>query len=191
MAAFGIFNVAMKIAICTALCMLVTATLIAQQHEIDSIKQVLPSQTPLEQVQSWNQLSWYYKNSNLDSAILFAKTALTIGERKASKRAIAQSYNSLANAFASKGLFDSALHIHKKSYLLRVELLDSGGMASSLNNQGIAYDELGNYSRALEAYFESLRLYEATSDDPYDVAMVLGNIGIVYKKQKEYTKVLE
>ncbi len=183
--------VAMKIAICTVLGVILSATLIAQQKEIDSIKQVLPTQAPLDQVKSWNDLSWYYKNSDLDSSIYFAMTALSIGVRESSRRAIAQSYNSLANAYGAKGLFDSALNYHERSYQLRMELEDSSGMASSLNNQGIAYDELGNYSKALEVYFQSLRLYESVSDDPYDIAMVLGNIGIVYKKQKEYSKVLE
>ncbi len=185
------FRPAMKIATCTVLGLILSATLIAQQKEIDSIKQVLPSQEPLDQVRSWNELSWYYKNSDLDSSIIFAKTALSIGQREQSKRAIAQSYNSLANTYSAKGLFDSALNFHQRSYVLRREIHDSSGMASSLNNQGIAYDELGNYPKALEVYFESLRLYETVSDDPYDVAMVLGNIGIVYKKQKEYPKVLE
>ena len=181
----------MKIAICTILGLILSVTVFAQQKEIDSIKQVLPEQSPLEQVQSWNELSWYYKNSDLDSAIFFAKTALAIGEREQSEGAIAQSYNSLANAYEAKGLFDSALDFHQQSYAIRVDMQDSSGMASSLNNQGIAYDELGNYSKSLEKYFEALRLYEASSDDPYNVAMVLGNIGIVYKKQKEYGKVLE
>lgn len=184
------FRPAMKIAICTVLGMIMSANVIAQQKEIDSIKQVLPTQEPLDQVKSWNDLSWYYKNSDLDSSIYFAKTALSIGIRENSRRAIAQSYNSLANAYAAKGLFDSALSFHERSYQLRTDMQDSSGMASSLNNQGIAYDELGNYSKALEVYFKSLRLYESVSDDPYDIAMVLGNIGIVYKKQKEYAKVL-
>lgn len=168
-------------------CLLISA----QQKEIDSIKSVLPSQEPLDKVLSLNELSWYYKNSSLDSALYFAREALTIGERQKSKRAISQSYNSLANAFSAKGLFDSALQYHQQCYELKSELEDTSGMASSLNNQGIVYDELGNYSQALEAYFESLRLYKAVSDDPYDIAMVLGNIGIVYKKQKAYEKVLE
>lgn len=181
----------MKIAICTVLSLVLSVTVVAQQKEIDSIKQVLPNQEPLDQVKSWNDLSWYYNNSDIDSAIIFAQNALAIGRSENSNRALAQSFNSLANAYAAKGLFDSALNFHEQSYQLRIGLQDSSGMASSLNNQGIAYDELGNYSQALEVYFEALRLYEVVSDDPYDVAMVLGNIGIVYKKQKEYAKVLE
>ncbi|MEP5613960.1 MAG: DUF2225 domain-containing protein [Cyclobacteriaceae bacterium] len=162
----------------------------AQQKEIDSIKFALPKQEPLDQVKSLNELSWYYKNSNLDSSLLLAKQALAIGQKLESKAATSQSYNSLANVYEAKGLLDSALIFHKNAFALKKELGDSLGMASSLNNQGITYDELGNYPKSLESYFQSLKIYELKSEEPYDIAMVLGNIGIVYKKQKEFEKVL-
>src|SRR5690606_14177263 len=96
-----------------------------------------------------------------------------------------------ANALEAKGNLDSALFYHKTAFDLKKEMNDSLGMAASLNNIGIVYDQLGKFNLSLENYFQSLRIYEAKSDQPFDVAMVLGNIGIVYKKQKEYDKVLE
>ena len=68
---------------------------------------------------------------------------------------------------------------------------DSLKIAQTLNNLGILYDEQGLFSKSLERYFESLRLFENHSDDLFDQAMVLGNIGIVYKKQKAYDQVLQ
>ena len=169
----------------------IVTSLFPQQKEIDSIKQVLLSQSPLEQVASFNELSWYYKNSDIDSSIHFANEALRIGQSIKSKEAISSSYNNLANAYSAKGLFDSALIYNQKAFSLKRKSGDSLGMATLFNNQGIAYDELGNFDKALKAYFSSLRIYEKVSNDPYDIAKVLGNIGIVYKKQKEYEKVLE
>ncbi|MFK7953859.1 MAG: DUF2225 domain-containing protein [Ekhidna sp.] len=163
----------------------------SQQKEIDSIKQILSTQPSLEQVASLNELSWYYKNSNIDSSIHFANEALRIGRSLESKKAISASFNNLANAYSAKGLFDSALIYNQKAFSIKTELGDSLGLATLLNNQGIAYDELGDFDKALKAYFLSLRIYEKVSDDPYDIAKVLGNIGIVYKKQKEFEKVLE
>ncbi|MEQ9402498.1 MAG: sensor histidine kinase [Cyclobacteriaceae bacterium] len=163
----------------------------SQQKEIDSIKTVLPEQVPLDKVKSLNELSWYYKNSDLDSAMLLAQQALEIGIEINSDAAISQSYNSIANAFEAIGHLDSALIYHNKTYKFKEQMQDSLGMASSLNNLGITYDELGNYPKSLESYFQALRIYESKSDDPYNIAMVLGNIGIVYKKQREYAKVIE
>ncbi len=163
----------------------------SQQNIIDSIKQVLPNQSPIEQVASLNELSWYYKNFNLDSSIILASSALKIGREIESQNAQAQSLSSLANAYEAKGKLDSALFFHKQSYDYRITINDSLGMASSLNNQGIVYDQLGNYPSSLQCYFQALKIYENQSDAPYDVAMVLGNIGIVYKKQKEFKSVIE
>ncbi len=180
----------MKVAYTNALLLLACFSY-AQQKEIDSIKQVLRSQEPLEQVKSLNELSWYYKNFDVDSSTILAKKALAIGKELSSPEAISMSLNSVASAFQAKGSFDSALLYHNESYAIKKDIGDSLGMAASKNNMGIAYDEKGDYATALENYFESLRIYEQKTDDPFDIAMVLGNIGIVYKKQKEYNKVLE
>ena len=40
-------------------------------------------------------------------------------------------------------------------------------------------------------YFEALKIYEAYSDEFQKVPMVYVNIGIVYKKQKEYETLVE
>ena len=163
----------------------------AKKKEIDSIKTLLQAQDGAEKAMSLNELSWYYKNSDVDSSIYFAEQALAIGQEIESQESISSAYNNLGSAFSAKGSFDTALLFHQKAFQLITAMGDSLAMANSLNNQGIAYDELGIYDKSLDAYFQSLRIYEAVSTDPFDVAKVLGNIGIVYKKQKEYDKVLE
>ncbi|MEP1034338.1 tetratricopeptide repeat protein [Ekhidna sp.] len=173
------------------LILLITTTALSQNREIDSLKEVLMSQEKLDKIQSLNELSWQYKNFNIDSAIYFGDQALQESLAINSKKGIAASYNSLASALQAKGQLDSALLVHEKSLEIKIQLDDSLGMADSFNNMGIAYDELGKYNLSLTHYFKALRLYESFSDQQFSVAMVLGNIGIVYKKQKEYEKVLE
>ncbi len=171
--------------------LLTTTTTFSQNPEIDSLKKVVETQEDLDKIQSLNELSWQYKNFNIDSAIYFGEKALQVGFTINSKKGIAASYNSLASALQAKGQLDSALSLHKKSLEIKIELEDSLGMADSFNNMGIAYDELGKYNLSLTQYFKALRLYESFPDQQFSVAMVLGNIGIVYKKQKEYAQVLE
>lgn len=163
----------------------------SQQTAIDSIKQLLPFQNPMEKIQSLNELSWHYKNFDLDSSIILAKKALEISENEGSRAAISQSLNSLASCYESRGAFDSALILQQQVLAIKESLNDSLGMASVLNNMGIVYDQVGQNTKSLECYFRALRLYESFSEDPFEVAMVLGNIGIVYKKQNAYKKVLE
>uniref|UniRef100_UPI0032EE60FC ATP-binding protein n=1 Tax=Ekhidna sp. TaxID=2608089 RepID=UPI0032EE60FC len=163
----------------------------SQKAEIDSIKTELLHQKGYEKVASLNELSWYYKNFNVDSALILANQALEISLEIDSKKAIAASYNSLASALEAKGKLDSALILHQRSLSIKKVLNDTLEIANSLNNIGIVYDELGKYNLSLECYFQALKLYETIPDQHFKRAMVLGNIGIVYKKQKEYPKVLE
>lgn len=169
----------------------VFAAAYGQQDKIDSIKTVLQDQSGEEKISSLNELSWYYKNFDVDSAITLAKNGLQISQDLSIMKGISQSLNSLASAFEAKGLLDTALHFHHQALAIKIELKDSFNMANSYNNIGIVYDQLGFFDKSLENYFKALNLYEKHSDDPYNVAMVLGNIGIVYKKEKEYAKVLE
>lgn len=163
----------------------------AAEEAIDSIKVVLPLQEAKEKVKSFNELAWYYKNFDIDSALYFSNQSFLQAETTQNKKAIASAYNSLANTYEALGDLDSAELFHMKGISIKLELKDSLGLASSYNNLGIVYDEMGNFDHSLQQYFLSLELYEQYPDHKYDVAMVLGNIGIVYKKQKSYDKVLE
>lgn len=165
--------------------------MVAQVAEIDSILTLYPNQSGLDRVTSLTELAWYYKNIDLDSAMMFAR----LGQKEAQKTndhfAITSSLNSLANVFEAKSQMDSALDYHGKSLEIEIEYADSLGIASTYNNLGIIYDLQGQYEKSLSYYYQSLEIYETLNLDPYQEAMVLGNIGIVLKKQKQYGKTLE
>lgn len=166
-------------------------SIFGQPSEIDSIKNVLITQTQLDQVRSLNELAWYYRNFDIDSSFYFANKALHIGLKQQSQAAISQSYNSLANNHEAVGNLDSALFLFEKVLEIKTELNDTLGRAGAQNNIGLVYDEQSNYPESLDHYFKSLRLYESLNDQEFNTAMVLGNIGIVYKKQKDYDKSFE
>lgn len=157
---------------------------------IDSLKSLLTHQGGIELVQTINELSWHYKNIDVDSALLYARQGLRFGAAFNSQQAIALSLNSMGNAFEAKGLVDSALYYHNQCLIIKRSYSDTLGIANSLNNIGILYDEMGDYSRSLAHYFEALGYFEELGDLGSQ-AMIFGNIGIVYKKQKVYEDVLQ
>ncbi len=163
----------------------------AALEAIDSIKLILPAQINRDKVNSLNELAWYYRNSNVDSALYFSNQAFYYAQQARDQKAVASAYHALASTHEALGNLDSAEFFHKRGIQIKIVLKDSLGLASSYNNLGIVYDEMGQYDKSLRQYFSSLQLYEQHSDHEYDIAMVLGNIGIVYKKQKAYGKVLE
>ena len=162
-----------------------------QQKEIDSLKFALIAQKGIDRVHSLNELSWYYKNIDIDSAFLFSKQAINEATGINDKKGILSAYNALANVYDGVGMLDSSEYFHKLSLEIALELNDSTNIASSYNNLGIVYDLKGHNEMALEVYFKALTIHESLNTDPYSIAMVLGNIGVVYKKQKQYASTLE
>jgi signal transduction histidine kinase len=157
---------------------------------LDSLLNVSKTQKDLSLINTLNEISWEFKNANMDSAFYYARKALEISQNIQSKKAIAFSYNSLASCFDNIGELDSSLVYHKKSLDIKLEINNNEGVADSYNNIGIVYDLKGDYDASLEYYFKALKIYEA-EQVPFDkVPMVLSNIGIVYKKQKDYSKAL-
>ncbi len=162
----------------------------SQLSEQDSLLAVYKNQKGAELVQSLNDLSWIYKNIDVDSSMLFARMALEESKLLQEDIAKASSYNSIASAYEAKGQLDSSLAYHNKSLTIKLEYSDSTAIGNTLNNLGIVYDEMGQHEKSLTHYFDALKYYESSERDPYKIAMVLGNIGIVLKKQKQYEKVL-
>lgn len=165
--------------------------LFAQQQEIDSIKTALQTQKGPDRVKSLNELSWYYKNIDVDSAFMFSRQSVAEAQKLEDKKVVLSSYTALANVFDGVGKLDSSAYFHNKALQIGLELNDSSNMAASYNNLGIVYDLQGANEKSLEMYFNALAIYEDLKDDPYSIAMVLGNIGIVYKKLKQYENVLK
>lgn len=163
----------------------------AQNKRLDSLIQLSKKEKDTTLVQVLNEISWEYKNSNLDTAFYYAKIALSKALKLDNKKLIAQSFNSIGSVYLSKSDSDSAIYYHQKSLDLKIEIKDSIGIADSYNNLGIIFDEKGDYLKALQNYFKALKIYEEKSTKFDQIPAVLVNIGIVYKKQKEYKKVLE
>lgn len=158
----------------------------------DSLKLILPSQSGAELVQTYSELSWEYKNIDVDSAYYFAQ--LSIDESKkdsnCSPKCQKVALTALANAYEAKGILDSAYIIHEKALQISFQLNDSVGIANTYNNLGILHDLMSQYKASLEQYYSALKIYERLGAYPMKEAMVLGNIGIVYKKMKEYGTVV-
>jgi signal transduction histidine kinase len=162
----------------------------AQRRKIDSLKNLLGKTKDTSRIRILNELSWYYKNINVDTAVNYARKALSLSREGGYKKLMADSYNTLGSARQAADEYDSALLLLQLSIQAKSEIGDSVSTAGVLNNIGIIYDEKGDYDKALDAYFKGLRIAERTGKEAMQ-ANILSNIGVVYKKQKQYDKVLE
>ncbi|MDB5201296.1 MAG: hypothetical protein JWQ27_705 [Ferruginibacter sp.] len=84
---------------------------------------------------------------------------------------------------------DSALLIAQKALFLSEKIKYVEGESRSLGQMANGFLSMGNYLRALEFYIRKLKL-EEKRDQPYNLASVTMNIGIVYVYREEYDKAL-
>lgn len=171
-------------------CMLVFNAHGQKNNRLDSLLQLSYKQEKMNLVKTLNEISWEFRNSNADSAIIYGNKSLKIASSIKNKMGIASAFNSIAAAYEAKSMLDSAEIFHLKSLDLKIKINDTLGLADTYNNLGILFDTKGNYVKALENYFSALPIYDKYAKDLEKEAMVLINIGIVYKKQKEYSKAL-
>ncbi|GIV30298.1 MAG: hypothetical protein KatS3mg028_1364 [Bacteroidia bacterium] len=145
----------------------------------------------------------YFQYSNPDTAIYFhtmaektagkipgADGALRKGEAirlKGWDNLIKSDYEQflLLNELALK-ISETLLYDKNKQIVIKAKQLK----ARSAGNLGVIYHEQGNYAKALEYFFQSLKINEEIGNIK-GKATNLGNIGNVYFAQGDYAKALE
>ena len=84
---------------------------------------------------------------------------------------------------------DAALPMAQKALFLSQRIKYREGESRSLGQMANGFLSMGNYPRALEFYLKKLKL-EEQRNNPYNLASVTMNIGIVYVYREEYEKAL-
>ena len=88
------------------------------------------------------------------------------------------------------GNYDKAISYFKKAKNIYEVIGDSASIASSYNNLGIVYYELGDYDKSLNYYNRSLKMAKVLGNNVLK-AKLLNNIALIYKVKGEYDKALQ
>lgn len=86
--------------------------------------------------------------------------------------------------------YDTALTCGNETRVLSEKLSFKKGLAVALKNIGRVYDYLGNYPKAFEYQFNSLKINKELNNK-FGIAVNMVNIGLVYSDQGDYPKSLE
>lgn len=153
----------------------------AQTRVIDSLLIELhrPGAEDMRFVDLLNEISYAYNAYKADSALLYAKQALTVAERGNYRKGIAQACRNTGFAYQRLGKLADATSYYLRAVPLFEEMKDSLGLGNVWNGLGICYFEQGDYENALDFYQRGEPLFlHLGKMDRY--AASLSNIGYTY-----------
>ncbi len=136
-------------------------------------------------------LAWHYRNSDPEKFHQLTKEALNASLKKKYQFGIAKGYilNGIMNTI--QGNFEQAEKDYLECKKVREQMHDTLGVAAVLNNIGANHLSLGNLQKALDYFFQSLRIEETYSGSAQHIAQSYVNIGDVYLAMKDYDKAIE
>ncbi|HAI85175.1 MAG TPA: hypothetical protein DCL43_16070, partial [Chitinophagaceae bacterium] len=85
---------------------------------------------------------------------------------------------------------DSAIYYAQQALTLAEDLGYTLGTAMAYNRLGVAYGAKGNYIKALENYYNALRIIEKIGNEKW-LSSTYNNLGYIYIQVKDYPKALE
>ncbi|MBW8050654.1 MAG: tetratricopeptide repeat protein [Cytophagales bacterium] len=173
------------------------------QPKTDSLIAVLKTAThDTTKINLLNAIAWQLKYSHPDSALTYARKALSIitviasGEKGSFdmkgwlQKSKAKVLSTIGALYYLKGDYPKAIGYHQRSLKIREATADKNGEARSLGNLGLVYYSQGDYPKAIDHYQRSLKIAEATADKNGE-ARSLGNLGTVYYSQGDYPKAID
>ncbi len=136
------------------------------------------STSPEDRAYLFNRLSDLYLDIDMDSARMYADSALLIGTIIRDYRQISDAWVNFGNSYFFLGNKDSARVYYEKSFEAIRMTTELDEIAASLNRLGLIYQAEGYFDQATDYYLKAVRYYEK-SQNKKGMANVYNNIGII------------
>ncbi len=134
---------------------------------------------------------WYYEDIfDLDSAVMYMRSAREKFARAGNIKEEANCYNSEGNLLSDQSKMEEAELAYRKSLELSKSINDVEGKSTVLNNMGVLYSDLGDYIKTVECYWEALKLFEEIGDD-LGASDAWNNLGSAYSDMGDFDQALE
>ena len=170
----------------------ITGVAFGQDPTIDSLKNVLSrlKDSP-EKVQVQLALSQNYLNYSIEDAVSNATAAKDLANRLEYNEGLGDAYRLLGVYYKKWGKYRESLDAYTASLEIYKNIKDLGSQSRILNNFGSLYADQGQETKALEYYFQALKLGEDAKNN-YRIVTALSNIAVIYlNKSNTYDKALE
>ena len=172
--------------------LLSSATTVAQNAEIDSLKSLYQR----NQIKGEKKVDLLIKlgkkvyRYHLDSAAAYGETALQLSRELDYLPGVAESNFLLGRYFDKKNKTDTAIQFLKAAEALFLNLKAFNRLGSLYNNLGVMHKREGDFKEALEYYKRSLDYY-VKAGNKYGESAAQINIGIIYYRTSNFDKAIE
>lgn len=161
------------------------------QEIIDGLKSELknnPDQKKLATI--YSDLTWYYSNVSIDSALAYGKKAIRESELSNDSTLIAQVYSDVGAVYFRKGDYNDSKKNYLKAYSIRKKIKDYNGIAKLNINLGSLYVKNQEYQPALKNYLNAIKYFEEKGNLAI-VSETKSNVGLLFFEMKNYKKSIQ
>ncbi|HNP47940.1 MAG TPA: tetratricopeptide repeat protein, partial [Bacteroidia bacterium] len=174
---------------------------IAVDNKMDSLRTALSkSREDTNKVKTLNTISWELSYTDLDSANQYCYQALELSKKINWARGTGASYHQIAWVNYQKGDYFKSLEFNQRALAIWDSMLHHGGAGvlsqvknsklKTLNNCGLVYWNIGDYPKAINNFFDALKIEEEISNTQME-ANTLNNIGLIYLEQGDNPKAMD
>lgn len=158
------------------------------QEVIDGLKKELSGKPdPKRTAAIYSDLTWYYSNVSVDSALAYGKKAVAASEKLNDSTLLAQVYSDIGAVYFRKPDFNNSKNYYLKAYKIRKIRKDYAGLAKINNNLANIYMNTDQQQAAMKTYLETLRYFESVNDKK-NASVAKANIGQLFTDLRDYPK---
>ncbi len=168
------------------------------QSNIDSLRKVWNNENLADSIRisCINKIAWDgFLFTDPDSAFYYAKQHYDFAQKRGYAKEMAVALNTQGTAFYMLGNYAKAIECYYQSLSVKEKLKDYKGIAATLNNIGMIYDDQGDHDKAIEHYEGAIESFERISKEKVIDYQVLvasyHNIGALYVNTNNFPKALE
>ncbi|MBM1107918.1 tetratricopeptide repeat protein [Aurantibacter crassamenti] len=171
---------------------LISSNGLAQQQKIDSLNQVLSSQTTSDtlRLKTLNELVYTYYSIDPIKGIQIGEEAILLGKKLKTPLILASAYANKGHNHSAVGEDSLALLMYDLALNIRQKNNDKKGAARLIYNKGLVYFNESDYNRAND---NNIRAYEVfkVEKDSFLMAKMLNSIGVNHMYLSQYPQAIE
>lgn len=137
-----------------------------------------------------NNLAIELSSSDFEIGLKFADSSIILSKKIGSDKKLAMAYFAKARNLSSGGQDSLAIVNYQKAYLLYLKEGNFTACGTSLQNMGISYYNLSNYTLATERHSAALDIFKKVKNDK-GIAAAINSLGIIAMEVADYTKAME